>query len=374
MFSLNPLVELQVHRSLSEYITALVWAPVGHKLAIASAAGEVVLWQDLRQEDVQETILQTASDTSIDTLGFSGDGQWLAAAGQTGEVMIWRLAADSPEQVETLPRCSTWIDRLQWHPHQPWLAYNGSKAVHIWDADQGETLATLELPVNVQDLVWSPDGTHLAVSAQQQVYIWETSRWISPQYEWELMAASRVLQWSPEGAYLASGNQDNSVGILTWDNVHALKQSPDNPTEMPVLMRGFPGKIRQFAWADVPDAERFPILAATTRNLVAMWMLIPDEGWQSWVLDLHQDTVLDVAFQPHTGLLASLSQDGWILLWQAALEPVQVLEGAEGAFSCLTWHPTGDYLAAGGQQGEVLVWALCPGARQRLLQQPEVLS
>ncbi|MEM8716676.1 MAG: WD40 repeat domain-containing protein, partial [Cyanobacteria bacterium P01_G01_bin.4] len=198
MFSLNPLVELQVHRSLSEYITALVWAPVGHKLAIASAAGEVVLWQDLRQEDVQETILQTASDTSIDTLGFSGDGQWLAAAGQTGEVMIWRLAADSPEQVETLPRCSTWIDRLQWHPHQPWLAYNGSKAVHIWDADQGETLATLELPATVQDLAWSPDGTHLAVSAQQRVHIWETSRWRSPQYEWELTAVSQNLQWSPK--------------------------------------------------------------------------------------------------------------------------------------------------------------------------------
>ena len=372
ILSLDSLVELQVDRSLSEYITALVWAPVGHRLAIASAAGEVVLWQ----EDFQETILQSASGTSIDALGFSGNGQWLAAAGQTGEVIIWRLATDVPERVETLTGCSTWIDRLQWHSHQPWLAYNCGKAVHIWDAAQGEALTTLELPATVQDLGWSPDGTHLAVSAQQRVHIWETSRWLSPQYEWELMAASKTLQWSPEGAYLASGNQDNSIGILTWDKVGDLKQSPDqqspeNQAAMPVLMRGFPGKIRQFAWADLPDSDRSPILAAATRDLVAMWMLIPDEGWQSWVLDLHQGTVLDVAFQSQTGLLASLSEDGWILLWQAALDPAQVLEGAKEGFSCLGWHPTGNYLAAGGQQGEVLVWALCPDARQRLVAQPE---
>ena len=46
-------------------------------------------------------------------------------------------------------------------------------------------------------------------------------------------------------------------------------------------------------------------------------------------------------FQPKTGWLASLSEDGWIILWQAALEAAQVLEGAEAEFSCLAWHPTG---------------------------------
>ncbi|MEM7647852.1 MAG: WD40 repeat domain-containing protein [Cyanobacteria bacterium P01_A01_bin.70] len=367
MLSLKPLVELQVHRSLSDYITALVWSPVGNQLAIASGAGEVVLWQDF-----QETVLQTASSASIDVLGFSKEGQWLAAAGQVGAVTLWRLA-DSPERVKTLIGGSAWIDRLQWHPHHPWLAYNCGKTVHIWDADQGKTLATLELPANVQDIGWSPDGAYLAVSAQQQVCIWETSRWHSPKYEWVLGAASRVLKWSAEGAYLASANQDNSVGVLTWNNVRALAQSPENPSELPAMLGGFPGKVRQLAWADIPDVERSPILAATTRNLVAMWILIPDEGWQSWLLDLHQGTVLDVAFQPETGLLASLSEDGWILLWQAAVEPAQLLEGTKDGFSCLSWHPTGEYLAVGGQQGEVLVWALCPDARQRLFQQPEGL-
>ena len=368
MSSLKLLVELQVHRSLSEYITALVWAPVGNRLAIASGAGEVVLWQDF-----QATILQTASGNSVDVLGFSGEGHWLAAAGQAGEVMLWRLSTDSPELVKTLTWGSAWIDRLQWHPQKPWLACHCGRAVHIWDADQGEAMATLELPASVQDLGWSPDGTHLAVSAQQRVHIWETSRWLSPQYEWELKAASRCLKWSSEGAYLASANQDNSVAVLTWNNICALVQASAHQADLPVLLAGLPGKVRQLAWADIPDVDRSPILATATRNLVVMWILIPDEGWQSWLLDWHQDTVLDVAFQPQTGLLASLSEDGCILLWQAAVEPVQMLKGAQEGFSCLTWHPTGEYLAAAGQQGEVLVWRLCPDARQQLLPQLEAL-
>ncbi|WP_080811392.1 hypothetical protein [Halomicronema hongdechloris] len=57
---------------------------------------------------------------------------------------------------------------------------------------------------------------------------------------------------------------------------------------MPALLAGLPGKVRQLAWADVPDADRSPILATATWNLVAMWILIPDEGWQSYLLDLYQ--------------------------------------------------------------------------------------
>ena len=94
----------------------------------------MVLWQDF-----QELKLQAASGASIDALGFSGEGHWLAAAGQAGEVMIWRLTADSSELVKTLTWGSAWIDRLQWHPHQPWLACNCGRAVHILGCGAGQS-------------------------------------------------------------------------------------------------------------------------------------------------------------------------------------------------------------------------------------------
>ena len=116
-------------------------------------------------------------------------------------------------------------------------------------------------------------------------------------------------------------------------------------------------KFRRLAWADIPDSDTSPMLAAATRETVAMWLLMPEEGWQSWVLNLHSQTVLDVAFQPKTGTLASVSEDGWLILWQQAIETMQILDGATEGFSCLAWHSSGQYLAAGGQQGELFVWA-----------------
>ena len=116
--------------------------------------------------------------------------------------------------------------------------------------------------------------------------------------------------------------------------------------------------MRRLAWSDLPPAADLPpILAAATREVITMWMPTSDD-WESWVLDLHSSNVLDVAFQPNSGFLASLSEDGWIILWQAALEAAQVIEGVVEGFSCLAWHPTGQHLAAGGQQGELLIWLI----------------
>lgn len=354
---LKPLAELSHHHQLSDYITAIAWSSVGNTLAVTSGAGEVLLLNN-----DSDLLLQDANGLSIDDIAFSADGQWLAAGGQAGQINLWpmtiEMATEKAPALKTLTGDSAWIDRLQWHPHHNLLAFNRGKTVQIWDADGAEMLTTLELAAQVQDIGWSPDGQHLAVAANTLVHIWQIPQWDHPLHQWELMAPAMSLSWSPEGAYLATANQDLSVSILTWAKVSFINQASTAEDDLPTLIRGFPGKIRQLAWADVPDADRSPILAAATRELVAMSMLVPDEGWQSWILDSHTATVLDIAFQPQTGLLASLSEDGWVILWKAAIEAAQMLDGAMDGFSCLAWHPTGQCLAAGGQRGEVLVWSV----------------
>ncbi len=350
---LKPLAELSRHHQLSDYITAIAWSPVGNTLAVTSGAGEVLLLHN-----DSDLLLQDASGLSIDDIAFSADGQRLAAGGQAGQIHLWHMTTEKAPATKTLTGDSAWIDRLQWHPHRNLLAFNRGKTVQIWDADKAEMLTTLELAAQVQDIGWSPDGQHLAVAANTLVHIWQIPQWDHSLHQWELMAPAMSLSWSPEGAYLATANQDQSVSILTWAKVSLINQASTAEDDLPTLIRGFPGKIRQLAWADVPDVDRSPILAAATRELVAMSMLVPDEGWQSWILESHTANVLDIAFQPQTGLLASLSEDGWVMLWPAAMEVAQMLDGAMDGFSCLAWHPTGQCLAAGGQQGEVLVWSV----------------
>lgn len=72
---------------------------------------------------------------------------------------------------------------------------------------------------------------------------------------------------------------------------------------------------------------------------------------------LHDGVVQDLAFQPNSLLLASAADDGWLCLWQKAKQVGQILEGADGGFSCLAWHPNAHLLTAGGKDGELIIWS-----------------
>ncbi|MEL6224734.1 MAG: WD40 repeat domain-containing protein [Cyanobacteria bacterium J06627_8] len=350
---LKPLLTEQLQLTLSDYVTAIAWSPTDNCLVAATGGGEMHYIQDFTPE-----LLHAPTERSIDALAFSADGRWLAAGGQVGCITLWKLPLhSSPCPAHTLDCGSTWIERLSWHPTHSYLAFLQGKTLRIWDAEQATFKRVIELSDRPQDVQWSPAGDVLAIALKTSIQIWHPLRSAVPLYQWELTATPIALNWSTDGNYLACATYDQSIGILNWSELcHVNPESPP-PQELPVLMSGFPGKVRALAWADIPDSDTSPMLAAATREVVAMWLLIPEEGWQSWALDLHSEVVLDVAFQPKTGLLASLSNDGWLILWKLAIEAVQILEGAADGFSCLAWHSSGQYLAAGGQQGELFVWS-----------------
>ena len=340
----KPLLTPTWQTLLADYVTAIAWFPDGARLAVCSAAGEVVVFDAKTGASV---VLQAKQGLSMDASAVSADGQFLAAGGQDGAVRIWQMAGDTPTLVTELENSRVWVDCLQWHPHRPELAVGLGRYAQVWDAAGQAVVTTLNFEASsVLDLAWHPSGDFLVVAGNQSVKTWRREDWDDDPQVRETGGASGAIAISADGQYLASGNNDRTLLVWEWDN--------PNPWQM----QGFPGKVRQLAWADIPDADKSPILAAATRDLVVMGMLVPGGDWESWPLDLHNGTVLDVAFQPKTGLLASLSEDGWIILWQAAVNAAQILEGAKEGFSALAWHPGGQHLAAGGQQGEVLVWSM----------------
>ncbi len=355
--TLKSILELSARATLSDYVMAIAWSPIGNTLAAASGAGEVYLLN----KGVGASLCEPTGQ-SIDALAFSFDGKWLAAGGQDGNMTLWQMDGDTPKIADTL-EYGSWIDRLVWHPTCNHLAFNQGKTVQIWDADQSETVMTLPGIASSQDIRWSPDGRYLAIAIKSNVQIWNAHNWQECLYQWELLAPGSIIAWSADSAYLAVAMHDHSIGVLDWAKMQQQPTDCDHlpslmPSLMPTLMRGFPGKIRQLAWADLP-ADLPPMLAAATRELVTVW-LKSSEDWESWLLDLHNGNVMDLAFQPKQNLLASLSEDGWLILWEMATEAAQILEGAEAGFSCLAWHPHGQQLAAGGQQGELLIWSAAP--------------
>ena len=338
--------KLRWQQTLSDYVTAIAWSTDGTWLVASSAAGEIVRYEANTGET---TVLQAAQGESVDALTISADGVFLAAGGQAGTVWIWRLDGSTPDRVMALEHPRTWIDRLQWHPQQPELAFSLGRYVQVWDAPTQSIITTLNFESSsALDLAWHPQGNRLSVSGNQSIKTWQRQDWDNDPIVQEIGGAGEAIAWSPDGTYLASGNNDCSV--LVWEDSNPL---------YPWRMRGFPGKVRQLAWSMAKTAIGAPLLASISGESVVVWTKDgdPSVGWHPQMLDAHQGIVRAIAFQPQSLLLASAAEDGCLYLWHQGSHLAQMLQDVPTGFSCLAWNPQGDAIAAGDSHGDVLVWA-----------------
>ncbi|MEM7064888.1 MAG: WD40 repeat domain-containing protein [Cyanobacteria bacterium P01_B01_bin.77] len=335
--------KLLLHKTLSDYVTAIAWSLDGAWLVASSAAGDIVRYE---VKTGKTTVLQEADGESVDALTMSADGRFLAAGGQAGTVWIWRLEGSTSTLVTTLEHSRAWIDCLQWHPQQPELAFSFGRYVQVWDAITQSVITTLNFESSsVLDLAWHPQGDRLSVSGNQSIKTWRRQDWDEEPTVEETGAASEAIAWSPDGTYFASGNNDCSMLVWEEGNLDSWH------------MQDFPGKVRQLAWS-MPTAVGAPLLAAISSEKVIVWTKDsdPSVGWMSQMLDTHQGILRAIAFQPESLLLASAAEDGLLCLWDKGSDLVQSFEDASAELSCLAWSYSGRAIAAGDSQGNVLVW------------------
>ncbi|MDJ0681902.1 MAG: hypothetical protein QNJ18_18845 [Xenococcaceae cyanobacterium MO_167.B52] len=342
------LFQQQWQGSLSEYITEVAWSSNG-LLAASSAAGEVILWQDRNLISLLPAGLE-----SIDCLAFSSDGKFLAAGGQDGKVRVWSMTSPllrgkrggSPDLIATLDNAPSWVDKLAWSPTCNHLAFNLGRYAQVWDANTKTVITTLPFAnSSVLDLAWRPNGENIAIASKVGVKVWSTIDWDDESCLIDMPSASIVTAWSEDSKYIACGNFDNTITVLEYGSPH------------PWVMGG-PGKISHLTWSQ-RGGSNAPLLAASSMESIAVWKKEADDqdGWNVNILTLHESKIKALEFHPHSLLLASAADDGWLCLWTKAKQVGQILEGARGGFSCLAWSEDGKQLAAGGQDGELIVWS-----------------
>ncbi len=298
---------------LQDYVTALTWSPQGDRLAIASAAGEVILVEPSGERRVVWEGQANSQTCSINVLQFSAQGRWLAAARQAGEVYCWDLhqwdlQQPLPTEPLSLTHGDSWIDQLVWHPTQPLFAFGLGRYVQVWDAAAWQVVATLPCELSsALGLAWHPLGNWLAVTNQQEIRLWNGADWDAEPTVLEMASAGVALAVSHRGEFIASGNLDRT--LLMWR---------DGVIDSPWRMQGFSGKVRQLAWSK-PLVGSAPLLASASGKDVVLWKKTSQddaEGWKPRLLELHQGRVEAIAFQPNTLLLASADAEGCIGLWR----------------------------------------------------------
>ena len=335
-------------QTLADYVTAIAWTQDGQRCAAASAAGDVSLYSPLGDP----VTVQRPDGASVNCLGFSADGKYLAWGGQASDLYVWSIW-----HVDLAFRhsyVSAWIDTLAWHPTLPLLAYGVGSFVQVVDVSTEQTVAKLDFAASsVLHLAWHPQGDRLAVSGHGGGKVWPMDDWEAAPQLIAVPGASLYCAWSADGRYLGSGNLDRTLTVAEWD-------SPP-----PWLMQGFPGKVRQLSWSTPQTKSGSPLVAAACVEGVTVWERGEQSqaGWQSQVLQHHQERVNAIAFQPNSLMLASAGQEGRIALWRNGHKLDQSIQALPQGVSCLAWSPQGDRLLAGGNGGEVKLWQVAPRAR-----------
>jgi WD40 repeat protein len=332
---------LNLQWQLNEAITAI--ATTADSWAASSAAGEVVCWQN-----EQLIYYQTAGDYSIDCLSYSGDGKYLAAAGQAGSVKIW---CDG-ELWQDISAQRVWIDRLAWHPLQPILAVVIGKQVQIWQVADRQLLATLPFDRSVVcDLAWKFDGSQIAVAGYGGVAVWNWADW--QQYEMLTVETStHQVAWSGDGQFLAAATIDRQLVIA--DSLEL---------ERPWVIPELPAKIRQMQWFSGEST-----LSIVTNQEIICWQYA-DDSWHSQSTENYAAPTIGLAAHPQLPLIAALTisgqeggndQNSVILIQDVDLVTLEKVttEITSLRQATLQWSRSGTHLAVGCKNGQISWWSV----------------
>jgi WD40 repeat protein/serine/threonine protein kinase len=296
---------IRIFTGHTQDVQCLAFSPDGSLLASGGPDRTV----RVRNADMGQVIhvLRDRQLQEINSVAFSPDGQHLAATSEIGIVAVWNVRSGQKAWGGIRKISDYDLGGIIYSPDGKSLAIaDGGKAVHILDATTGENRKTLKGNIGaVSAVAYRSDGRRLAaVSATQQVLVWDTKTWrfqILKGHETSLNS----VDYRPDGQFLASAGDDGEVVL----------------------------------WEATGDQE-----VKLARRFRA-----------------HHDGMDCVAFSPDGRRLATCSWDGTVKIWDSTTgRLLRLIRANQGQVRALAFHPDGHTLASAGADGSVKIWEVLP--------------
>ncbi len=375
----------------TDSVNAVVFSPDGMMLASASADRTIRLWK-VSAEGIEPLCTFVGHTREIRTLAFSNNGDVLASGGRDGTVRLWNVLALSSDALLSLNLHTTVVNALAFHPLRATLASGAADAtIHLvdltlprdehlsplighegsivtadyspdgaflvsgdndgrlilWSMASGEIIRQVHLKGIIWDATYSPDGTVIAVGADQLSLLDAGTGEVVRTVEGHTRAVNRVV-FADGGATLVSASDDHTVRV--W-------QTADWTLRYPPLEHD--GAV--FALDISPDGAW--IVAGDTTGALYLWDMAT--GHLAARFDAHHGRpIFDVAFSPDGRYVASGGWDDRLQLWnfddllRSNFLPIFTIESDAGHVYSVAFSPDGRYLAAGLWNARAALWAL----------------
>ncbi len=278
----------------ADFVSSVAFSPDGRTLASASYDGSIILWDistalNASAATRQPTGAPLAENLSmLVSIAFSPDGTLLASGAYNGEILLWNLATRQPANKLSTDQ-SDGLFSVAFSPDGKLLASGGCAelderatchrgGIYLWDVATRQLIAAplIQHTNWVLGLAFSPDGKLLASSsADKSIILWDVAaRQPSGAPLTGHTAWVRSVAFSPDGKLLASGSDD--MNVILWDAASRRQLGPP--------LAGHADWVNSVAFSGVPRTmddstpNRLVLASGSNDGGIILW----DANLESW--------------------------------------------------------------------------------------------
>jgi WD40 repeat protein len=319
--------------SIGDYVIALAWSPDGDMLAAGSVSGRVNIF------DAQDGTLRhslSAHAFGLAALAWRPGSSQFATAGQDGKVRLWN--ADDAREFACLEGGDAWVEHLAWRSDANELASAAGRILRLWSSDGSLLCSHPEHPSTIADIKWVPKKSEVTAACYGGLVCWSSDQ-SKPLRKFSYKGSILAIASSPDGRFVAAGNQDSTIHLWIAESGKDL------------YMSGYPTKIRELSWH---SSSRY--LATGGGSSVVVWDFAGKgpAGSRPISLEHHRKFLTQLAYQNSGEILASACEDGLVALWHPTIKaPLLTSFRLRAPVAQLAWSPDDRALAVRAADGLV---------------------
>ena len=325
--------------NIDDHPIGLAWSPDGKYLAVAEVSGPITLFNGA-DGAVQRKLRGHALDTMA--ISWHKDSRLLASVGQDDKVRLWD--AETGTQRSEMAGGASWVERVAFSPVEDWLVSAAGRKLRLWNSSGDLIREYPDANSTITDIKWRYDGVQFAISAYNGVVLYDPEQ-AEPLRRFEWQGSTLTLEWSRDGKYIATGDQDSTVHF--W--IAATGQD--------LQMWGYETKVLELAWS---FNNRY--LATGGGTQVVIWDCSGKgpANTRTIMLEGHQHLIKHLKFQRQDMLLASGGNDGLLAIWKVKKNKPTLLADAlfKAPIAGLAWSPDDRRIAVSDESGALSIAAV----------------